>query len=202
MKILFSLIVVLFAAHLAGQPVNEAIKLQLIQAPVLRVNAGNDLNLSESGSGIIGESLSISGGSPEFSFIWHDESKTEYFDRTPEVNQPGIYWLTVTDKYQCSAVDSLLVYNYGTGVNELRGEAGVLINMDPYKNVSIEIAKLQGRVHISVMSIDGKVIYSFSQENAQGLFSHQIDLSLADQGIYLIALRYNNRKLVQKIILK
>ena len=100
-----------------GQSVNEKITLQFIQPTLLRVNAGNNLNLSESGSAIIGESLFVSGGTPEYYYSWRDEQNIEYFEQTPEVFSSGKYFVTVSDQNSCSALDSLTVNDYGTGIS-------------------------------------------------------------------------------------
>jgi hypothetical protein len=193
-----------------GQEVNERIILQLSQAPLLRVDAGSDVNLSESGSAVIGGSVYVTGGTAEFTYIWQDESSAEYYGREAEVPRTGIYKLTVTDMKNCTAVDSLKVLDYGTGLPP--GSTGPLAAVyldDARRTLSIELRQASGPVFFYICSLDGRAVYSGGvQGGAPGgapgtspAFSHQADLSGLGSGIYLVVIRDDRNKWVQKFIL-
>jgi hypothetical protein len=185
-----------------GQSVNQKITLQLIQPSLLRVNAGDDLNLSESGSAIIGESLTVNGGTPDFSYQWKDEQNNQFMERTPEVFNPGKYFLTVTDQNHCSAVDSLSVYDYGTGISAHNAEMNVEVWLDPQnKSLFIEIPQAAGDVLLNVMSIEGRVLYSYARYAYDSPFSHMVGMSTFKSGIYLIEVQNGRGHSIKKIVL-
>jgi hypothetical protein len=170
-----------------GQSVNEKITLQLIQPPLLRVNAGGDLNLSESGSAIIGKSLFVSGGTPEFSYCWRDEQMMEYFEQSPEVFSSGKYIVTVSDQNNCSALDSLSVNDYGTGITMHDAEIDILVRLDLQNELLlIEMPQTSGMVQINIWSVEGRVIYSFHQGLTNPPFIHALGVSTFKSGIYFI----------------
>ncbi|MFO7668222.1 MAG: T9SS type A sorting domain-containing protein [Bacteroidales bacterium] len=185
-----------------GQTVNEKITLQLIQPSQLKVNAGDDLNLSESGSAIIGESLLVSGGTPDFSHQWTDEENNLFLERTPEVFNPGRYFLTVTDQNHCSAIDSLSVYDYGTGISVQHAEMNVRVRPDPQNQLLfIEISQAGGDILIQLISMEGKVLYFFAQPAPDSPFSHTVGISTFKSGIYLIDVQYGQGHSIKKIVL-
>ena len=203
MRIPIIMVLVLFTVHVTGQAVNETIKLQLSQSPVLRVNVGNDLNLAESGLVMLGESVNVSGGTPEFSYEWYDTHGNEYYGKTQEVSETGSYWLTVTDQNNCTSVDSLTVSDYGVGLLQAYGISENQIIVDHiYKTITIKLPDASGKVYLSVVTTDGKIVYSHLEANVVKQFSHKADLSQTANGIYLVVMEYNNKRWVDKFILQ
>lgn len=185
-----------------GQSVNEKITLQFIQPSLLRVSAGDDLNLPESGSAILGESLFVSGGTPEFSYSWRDEEDTEYFEKTPEVSSPGKYWVTVSDQNSCSALDSLSVNDYGTGRPEYNSQMNLLVRLDLQNDLLfIETPLTTGKVQLNIFSVEGKLIYSYNQGLRSAPFIHSVGVSTFKSGIYFIDVRNELGHSVKKIVL-
>ena len=185
-----------------GQSVNEEITLQLIQPSLLRVSAGDDLNLSESGSAIIGESLFVSGGTPEFSYSWRDEQNMEYLEQTPEVFSSGKYLLTVSDQNSCSALDSLSVNDYGTGITAHNADIIILVSLDSQnKLLCIETPQTTGKVQLNILSVEGRVIYSYNQRLTNIPFIHTLGISTFKSGIYFIDVRNELGHSVKKIVL-
>lgn len=185
-----------------GQPVNEKITLQLTQPSLLRVSAGDDLNLSESGSAIIGESLFISGGTPEFSVYWRDEQNMAYFEQTPEVFSTGKYVVTVSDQNSCTAHDSLSVDDYGTGITEHNAEMKILVRLDVQNELLvIEAPGIEGAVQLKVLSLEGRLIYAFNQKPGNIPFLHMVGISNFKSGIYFIEVRNELGHSVKKIVL-
>ncbi len=185
-----------------GQSVNEKITLQLIQPTLLRVSAGNDLNLSESGSAIIGESLFVSGGSPEFYYSWRDEQNIEYFEQTPEVFSSGKYFVTVSDQNSCSALDSLSVNDYGTGITPHNADMNILVRLDSQnKLLFIEMPQTLGNVQLNIVSLEGRVIYSYNQGLTGSPFIHTVGVRSFKSGIYFIDVRDELGHSVKKIVL-
>ena len=185
-----------------GQSVNEKITLQLIQPPLLRVSAGDDLNLSSTGSAIIGEALFVSGGTPEFSYRWEDEQDEEYFEQTPEVFSSGRYVLNVNDQNNCSALDSLFVNDYGTGITAHNAELNVLVRLDSQSDLLfIEVPLTTGNMQLKILSLEGKVLYSYSQDLTNTPFIHTVGVGSFNSGIYFVDVRGRFGYSVKKIIL-
>lgn len=185
-----------------GQSVNEKITLQILQPSLLRVNAGDDLNLSESGSVIIGESLFVSGGTPDFSYRWSDEQNMEYFGRTPEVFSSGKYLVTVVDQNSCSAFDSLSVYDFGTGITAQNAKMSIHLRLDSQNELMfIETPPYAGKVSLLLISAEGKVIYTFDRVLSNTPFIHSIWTGTFNRGIYFIELRSDQWQTVKKVVL-
>ena len=202
MRIYLSVLMGILSVHLMAQPVNEEITLQLSQQSILRVDAGSDINLSEAGSAVIGESVNIIGGSPEFTHEWNDESGIIYYEKTPEVYNPGKYWLTVADVNNCSAVDSITVFNYGTSVIPFSRDDSVQVVMYPGSNIiHVEVRNVDGPVVLSIISLDGKLLYSYSESGVSGNFRHQADLSHFEGRSCLVSVQYNRQISARKLIL-
>lgn len=185
-----------------GQSVNEKITLQLLQASQLRVSAGDDINLSESGSALIGESIFVSGGTPDFSYTWRDEQNMEYFEQTLEVFSSGKYVLTVVDQYSCSALDSLSVNDFGTGVSEHNAKMNILVRLDSQnKLLFIETPQTTGKVQLNILSVEGRVIYSYHQMLTNSPFIHSLGVGAFVSGLYIIDVRNELGHSVEKIVL-
>jgi len=185
-----------------GQSVNEKITLQLLQPSLLRVNAGDDLNLSESGSAILGESMFVNGGTPGFSYRWEDEQNMEYFEQTPEVFSTGRYMVTVNDQNNCSAIDSLVLNGYGTGITAHNAELNFLVRLDSQSDLLfVEVPRTTGNVQLKILSLEGKVLYSYSQDLTNAPFIHAVGVSTFNSGIYFVDIRGRPGHSVKKIVL-
>ena len=185
-----------------GQSVNEKITLKLVQPSLLRVSAGDDLNLSESGSAILGESMYVNGGTPGFSYSWRDEQNMEYFEQTPEVSSIGIYVVTVSDQNNCSALDSLTVNDFGTGITELYDDLNILVRLDSQNELLfIETPKILGNVQLKIVSIEGRVLYSYARVLTNAPFMHTVGVGSFWGGIYFIDLRSDQGYFIEKIVL-
>lgn len=172
-----------------------------MQSALLRIDAGSDVNILESGSVIIGESVYINGGTPEFFFRWIDEDNGEYYERTPEVYNLGMYWLTVTDEKNCTASDSLAVKSYGTGAPSVFMDETVKVFMDGTGNLLyVELRDIAGPLSLSIVTMEGKLLYSDILDGYSTEFTHQIDLSTLHHGIYLLHVQYGRIRSVKKII--
>jgi len=195
--------ILLVSVNLHGQAVNENITLQINQDSRLMVNAGIDVNLSESGSVTIGESITVKGGTADFAYQWFDEFNNSYDEKTPEVNHSGKYWLSVSDQKNCSALDSLNVWDYGTGLLLVSSEPEEIVVWDRLsRNLQLKLPEAKASLFLSIVSIDGKVIYTYSESGIRNQFEHSIDLASAENGIYILSLHYNNMKSNHKLMLQ
>lgn len=185
-----------------GQSVNEEITLRLLQPSLLRVSVGDDLNLSESGSAILGGSMFVNGGRPGFSYRWLDEQNMEYFEKTPEVFSTGRYMVIVNDQNNCSAIDSLIVNVYGTGIPAHNAELNVLVRLDSQSDLLfIEVPRTTGNVQLKILSLEGKVFYSYSQDLMNAPFMHAVGVGSFNSGIYFVDIRDRLGHSVKKIVL-
>jgi len=190
-----------FALCSFGQSVNEDITLQLLQPSLLRLSAGDDLNLSESGSAILGEGMFVNGGRPEFSYHWQDEQNMEYFEQRPEVFSTGSYVLTVNDQNNCSAMDSVSVNDYGTGIIPHSANMEVLVRLDAQSDLLfIETQRTTGNVQLKIISLEGKVLYSYSQVLTSVPLIHTVGIGTYNKGIYIVDIRGRLWHSVKKIV--
>lgn len=186
---------------LHGQAVNEKVILQLSQPPMLRVDAGSDMNLDKDGSALIGESVYVTGGTPEYSFLWRDEMENEFYRRNPVIYHPGIYRLTVRDENNCTATDSLTVNDFETAVLTRPGKGSVFVEHDHSNRLlQIKLEGVEGTVSVSLVTMEGRVVHS-GHINAPGSgITYAVGLHSMSPGVYLLVLGYEGSGVVEKII--
>lgn len=88
-------------------PLSDTILVSVQQSP--QFSLGPDLNLCE------GQSLMVSGPSGEQSYVWNTGQTTAEI----AVNLPGTYWLQVTNATGCTAIDSIHIPGFFSGIIDL-----------------------------------------------------------------------------------
>ncbi len=59
----------------------------------------------------------------------------------------------------------------------------------------------QGPLQISVFDLDGKKVYSTQFDSFSGFYKDQIDLTNRDEGIYLLEIQFDKKRLTKKIVI-
>lgn len=201
-KFLITAFIAFSGLSIYAQAVNEKIMVSLTQAPLLRVYAGSDVNLSEDGTAILGEGLTINGGTPEYSYTWADNSKREFYGPNPQTEASGWYWLTVKDGNNCQATDSMKVLDYGTGMqNEgIRPDISILNNQTE-KILSIELVNIKGVVHLTLVNTDGRVLIHQGIELQEITSTHILDLRSCPPGLSVLHIRSKDTSWAEKILI-
>ena len=185
----------------SAQDVNEKITVKLVQYGKLNVNAGNDVYLDINGSVFIGESIYVTGGTPEFSYMWEDDSNNLYYGPQVMVYEPGMYRLTVTDINHCTAKDSIIISDYNTDIEEEKQAELIKINKLSKNIFEIYMSDTEGPVSISVLSADGKIVSSMMINGMKTGVKHELNLSGIPSGIYLITIQNREQRVSKRIII-
>lgn len=203
MKHLPLLLLLLIPLTLQGQDVNPKVVLSLSQASILRVDAGGDMNLDTQGLAILGEALSVRGGTPGYIYHWEDAHSMEYPERNPQVNAPGDYILTVTDQNNCSASDSMKVQDYGTGTDRPGHIGGIELYTDSRRHIlEISIPRATSGFSLAIYHLDGKLLYREIQGPHGSSLSRSLNLAYAPGGIYLLEVHNNEWRYTRKFHLQ
>ncbi len=202
MKFFTVTLLLLLPIAIYSQSVNQKVILQLVQANLLRIDAGADLSLSESGTAIIGENISINGGTPEYTYTWSDNQGNAYFEQSPLVSQIGSYYLTVTDQNNCTSRDSVSMSSFKTGTEVLLLDHIEILHFDNQKQtLHVKLGKSYSNVLVRIIGIDGKCHYSHSFTDSSFGFDHHIDVSTFSKGIYILSASFRNEQFAKKFTL-
>ena len=93
--------------------------------------------------------------------------------------------------------------DFGTGIDPVLSNSDERVVFDGLnRTLYIELSEAKGSVSLSLISIDGKLIYTFSESGVVNQFSHTLDLNSAENGVYICTLQYNERRTVHKLIIQ
>lgn len=173
-----------FGENLEGQCATERIPVTVSIAnpdPSL----GADLSIPE------GDSVLLSPGLFS-SYVWSDGSTDSVYVLSPST-LPGEYLIavTVTDKYGCMAVDSIVVTVFSTDAIDT-GIPGLVIYPNPTAG-GLTIEGVQGQVSVSLTDLHGRRL--FSLETGVG----SIELPQLLDGMYLLRIESNDQVQLQKL---
>ena len=178
------------------------IKIPFSQPKKLIVDAGDNQVINSGQSITLGTDVSITGGSPDYQYLWKDEEDHEYSTPTISVTEEGSYFLTVTDENHCSAIDSVYISRY-TAIDNNEAVSGFLIFPNPSSGVvNITVKNAENPVILEIVSEEGKVVYEQKLEISSQDFTGMIDLTGLDTGIYYIRLIRTGGSLVKPIIIQ
>ncbi|MEM7103845.1 MAG: T9SS type A sorting domain-containing protein [Bacteroidota bacterium] len=139
--------------------------------------------------------LEVSGGSPDYTFVWSNGSTTEDLSDLEE----GIYTVTVTDFHGCTETAEVIIILTNTD-GPLPEE-----NIDIFPNPTDQSIYIKGSfqtskpVNLEVFSVDGKLIYQ-ETEIGSGKIDYELNLGGLPQGVYLLRLSYDTQSIVRKVI--
>jgi hypothetical protein len=178
------------------------IKVPFSQPKKLDVDAGEDQDLYTGQSLTLGTDANISGGTPEYQYIWKDASGNEYAAQTIAVNSPGNYYLTVTDEKHCTATDSVQVSQV-TATDKSNAGSGFSLFPNPSGGIFFfRIENPAYPVKLEVISARGRVVFNHDFETSTPDFSCKIDLTRFDKGVYYVKLTDKGGSRIRSIILQ
>jgi hypothetical protein len=178
------------------------IKIPFSQPKKLIVDAGDNQVINSGQSIMLGTDVSITGGSPDYQYLWKDDEDHEYNTPTISITEAGSYFLTVTDENHCSAIDSVHISRY-TAIDNHESVSGFLIFPNPSSGVvNITVKNAENPVILEIVSDEGRVVYEQNLEISSQDFTGMIDLTGLDAGTYYIRLIRTGGSLVKPIIIQ
>ena len=127
------------------------------------------------------------------SYLWQDQSSNTSFT----VWAAGNYWLTVNDGCGNSAVDSVIIVDCPTSIEENEGETFSIYPNPNNGNFTIELSKKNVNATIEIFNSIGKLIWK------KQLFKklNKIDLDNISTGIYFIKVTNGFSYVIKKVII-
>lgn len=168
-----------------------------VDTEVVTINSPTAINLSATSTDEISGNdgsidLSVSGGSPGYTFSWDNGATTEDISSLTG----GNYTVTVTDSMGCS--DSLTVtVNSFVGIS-IDGDADeIQVYPVPFSDVLMVNMKLNANVIIELFDITGKKVFSKTTDRS----TNELGVSAISPGIYTLSVAsesWNMKRMVVK----
>ncbi|NMB72780.1 MAG: T9SS type A sorting domain-containing protein [Bacteroidales bacterium] len=160
------------------------INLTISQPRELKVNAGADI-ITGSGTVSLGNNLQVSGGTPDFSYLWLLNDNTIASDKITEVTHSGKYIIKVIDSRNCSASDTVSVVF--TSVREITSKLSCRVFPVPAHNtLFLEVPENELIQSLIILSIDGKKLVSLVPPQTGYLKTFETDISFLPKGFYFL----------------
>ncbi len=181
---------------LAGKSNAQEVKINVpvYQNRLLEADAGSDIFMDGQDSVLLGENLKVVGGLPDFSYEWRDLSGNSFEGRYVYTEEPGSYYITVVDKDNCQALDSLKVLN--AVFDSERKAVQYYLYPNPSDGTTfIPLINSGSPVLLKIISSYGAVIYEKTYSPLYGEKQLQLNLKNLDSGFYLVQVsdRYSTR---------
>jgi len=199
-------ILILFCIFLSFQLYTCAqetiINVSISQPKKLTVETGGDLFLSPGDSVFIGESISVSGGTPDYSYLWEDAGGTFYNKPTFWGTILGQYTFTVTDTKNCTASDHILVLTMG--FEEDPASSYFTIFPNPSDGLfMLQINNGQGPDgDLQVFNTGGKLLLQIPGKTAGAASLVTVDLRACGPGIYLLHYPVDGQSFVKPLLIR
>ncbi len=157
-----------------NERVGKKTELNLTINPTPDLDLGDDLDVTFP--------YTIESGISNVDYLWSTDETTSSIT----VDNPGEYWLTVTNDYGCEASDTITLTV--TSVQVIPGTNTVVSVFpnpaDQWISVSVE-AEVRAKFIIELVSPSGQKVYSHTTEQNQS-FTHRIDVTPFASGVYII----------------
>lgn len=143
----------------------------------------------------------ISAGEGFSNYQWSTGDSSYYV----EVATDGVYSVIVTDDNGCENGDSIvLVPGICVGIEDINESIVMRFYPNPTTgHFQLQLEGLEGRDgELSILSLEGKVIFKESLENLPKTLNKQMDLSSQAKGVYIVKLTTENNAFIERIILQ
>ncbi|MBN1791146.1 MAG: T9SS type A sorting domain-containing protein [Bacteroidales bacterium] len=178
------------------------IHVAFVQPEKLKLDAGENLIMVNGQSIILGTDVSLSGGSPAYSYQWTGNQINEQNSPTLTIFSAGMYTLHVTDMTGCSAIDSVSVISATDLENEGNWTVSPVFPNPSDGLFRVHLTGITAPVRLQVLSTDGRVVFYRFYHNSSGVFSEPVDLSEYASGAYYFQIISGTNKFIKKVILQ
>ncbi len=181
-------------------------------AAALVANAGADATICDGSSTPIGGSPTGSGGTPPFAYDWLPTSDLSLStapnpDASPTGGPTSVdYMITITDSRGCTASDTMTVtVDTCAGIGNPADIGTSSIFPNPNNGnfvVEVKLVNQPRLAKITILSIDGKQVYSRDVTASNRLIREEIKLAGLSKGNYIVNIDIDDARLSHKIIIQ
>ncbi len=142
--------------------------------------------------------LTVTGGTPLYSYFWSNDSITEDLDSI----LPGTYTVTIADANGCDANDSIdyADVGYPSSINEIADNSEINIYPNPTDGfLYITYAKNIIPKYIRIYNIIGENVVSIDNPDLSGY--NKIDMSAYAEGTYIVKILLDNKEVLRTVVL-
>lgn len=197
---ILALFFLLFAALPAWNQ-ETIINVTFSQPKELKVETGSDLILSPGDSVLIGEQITVSGGTPQYAYLWKEPDGNPQPSEMFWARMTGKYELTVTDARNCTASDAVWILS--TSVTP--DMAGWYFRIFPNPSQGVFYLQINGAAPdgtVSIFAADGKLIRNLQNiPDERGAIS-EIDLRDCAPGSYLVRYPAGKHVFVETLLIR
>ncbi|MCD4746284.1 MAG: PKD domain-containing protein, partial [Bacteroidales bacterium] len=193
-----SVILTLTAYDGQGDDISDDMTLTIAPVPV--VDLGNDTTIC------CYESIILDAENPGASYIWStgDTTQTIIIDSTGVGIGSQIYYVIVTNEYNCQGTDSITItFDTCTNITEIINNHSITLSPNPSNGIfNILIERLNEHFDLYVINIQGQVIYNESFNCNSDKYIKKLNFSEFKKGIYYLKLINNDIVHIERFIIQ
>lgn len=148
----------------------------------------------------VGNNLSTTATATSYQWFNNGAAVSGATSQTLTAIAPGTYTLVVTNAQGCTTSSTGVIAN--VGIKNNANITNLMVYPNPATNV-ITIAASLGKsqnVTLNIFDMNGKLVYTISQINADANYSNSINLDGFASGVYMVQLVTNNGSVQQRIV--
>ena len=144
-------------------------------------------------------SISVEGGTPEYTFAWTGPDNAQYDSEDINGLTDGTYTVTVTDENECEATETFVLTTVGLTV--VSGDLGIALMPNPTDGqLTLELNQLVDGAIIEVFDGAGRRV--FRQEGMTLSGKVQMDFSALSDGVYQVRLTAGTSSAMQQLMIR
>lgn len=164
------------------------INVPVSQSRLMEVDAGEDITADDPGTVILGQDITLVGGTPEYMYRWTDPENHVYEGRTIQGQTFGTYRLEVSDENHCTAFDSVELTN-GTFILSREEKDPIEFFPNPASGIIYFDGTDFGRIiAVELVTTSGKILFREQVINSGNHGKLVIPPDLLGEGTYFLHL--------------
>ncbi len=176
---------------------DSIVNLDLTVNPIPMVSIGNDTTILQN------QEISLDAGEGYESYNWSSGEKDQVILLSGLTAGEYEYSVTVTNKNECSNSDTIIIsVNIPDAINNVFENRNISIYPNPTNDVVYikSDEDINSELTISIFDDSGTLLVNKTFESILAIQGYKIDLSMLNEGIYLLKLNNSENIKIQKVI--